>query len=159
MLSPSDAEKNPRSRAGWGHRLGLIPRRIWVQLNMYARKLDTRQYADAELLRVERIKVTGQHTIRAILIQPAITTMVTVGLAAWCGSGIAHADNNHEQEACALMDDHATAINLGYTSTPVQYALAVLSTEMPPVDAAHVLLAATRDDCPNHAADLPAGWR
>jgi hypothetical protein len=123
---------------------------------MYPRKLHTRQYADAELLRllhVERTKVTGQHTIRAI------TTTVTVGLATWCGSGIAHADNNHEQEACALMDDYATAIHLGYSSTPVQYALAVLSTEMPPVDAGHVLLAATRDDCPNHAADLPAGWQ
>ena len=78
---------------------------------MYTRKLHTSQYADAELLRLlrlQRTKVTGQHTIRAI------TTMVMVGLAAWCGSGIAHADNNHEQEACALMDDHATAIHLGY---------------------------------------------
>jgi hypothetical protein len=28
-----------------------------------------------------------------------------VGLVAWCGSGIVHADDNHEQEACALMDD------------------------------------------------------
>jgi hypothetical protein len=122
---------------------------------MYTRKLDTRQYTDAELLRlprVERTKVSGQHTVRAI------TTMVTVGLAAWCGSGIAHADNNHEREACALMDDSATAIHLGYTESTLQYAYAVLSTEMPPVDAAHVLLAATRDDCPDHAADLPAGW-
>ena len=74
------------------------------------------------------------------------------------GSGIAQADNNHEQQACALMDDHATAISLGYTATPVQYAFAVLSTEMPPEDAAHVLAAATHDDCPNHAADLPPGW-
>jgi len=64
-----------------------------------------------------------------------------------------------EGRAIALMDDHTTAIHLGYSATPVQYALAVLSTEMPPVDAGHVLLAATRDDCPNHAADLPAGWR
>jgi hypothetical protein len=123
---------------------------------MYARKLHTRQYADAELLRllrVERTKVTGKHTIRAI------TTIATVGLAAWCGSGIAHADNSHEQEACALMNDYATAIHLGYEDSTVPYAFAVLSTEMPPVDAAHVLLAATRDDCPNHAADLPAGWR
>ena len=73
---------------------------------MYARKLHTRQYTDAQLLRVVRTKVTGQHTIRAI------TAMVMVGLAAW--SGIAHADNNHEQEACALMDDSSTAIHLGY---------------------------------------------
>lgn len=123
---------------------------------MYAKKLHTRQYADAELLRllrVERTKVIGKHTIRAI------TTIATVGLAAWCGSGIAHADNSHEQEACALMNDYATAIHLGYEDSTVSYAFAVLSTEMPPVDAAHVLLAATRDDCPNHAADLPAGWR
>ena len=40
----------------------------------------------------------------------------------------------------------------------MQYAFAVLSTEMAPEDAAHVLTAATRDDCPNHAADLPPGW-
>lgn len=123
---------------------------------MYAKKLHTCQYADAELLRplrVERTKVTGKHTIRAI------TMSATVGLAAWCGSSIARADNSHEQEACALMNDYATAIHLGYTDSTVPYAFAVLSTEMPPVDAAHVLLAATRDDCPNHAADLPAGWR
>jgi hypothetical protein len=72
---------------------------------------------------------------------------------------IAYADNNHEQEACALLDDHASSIHLGYTSTPVQYAFAVLSTEMPAVDAAHVLLAATRDDCPNHAAGQLTGNR
>jgi hypothetical protein len=123
---------------------------------MYPTQLHTRQYPAAELPRLpraERTKVTGQHTIRVM------TTLATVGLAAWCGSGIAHADNDHEQEACALMDDHATAIHLGYSSYPSQYAFAVLSTEMPPADAAHVLLAATRDDCPNHAADLPADWR
>ncbi|HWS91784.1 MAG TPA: hypothetical protein VN306_04575 [Mycobacterium sp.] len=123
-------------------------------LNIYPRKLHTRQYT-AELLRLlraERTKVTGNHSVRAI------TTMLAVGLAAWCGSGIAHADNNHEQEACALMDDYATALHLGYTESTMQYAFAVLSTEMPPADAAHVLAAATRDDCPNHAADLPAGW-
>jgi hypothetical protein len=117
---------------------------------MYPSKLHARQYGGAELPRPEPTKATGNHTIRAI------ATTVTVGLAAWCGAGIAHADNNHEQEACALMDDHATAIHLGYSSTPAQYAFAVLSTEMAPVDAAHVLLAATRDDCPNGAADLPA---
>jgi hypothetical protein len=77
---------------------------------MYARQLHTSQYPDAELLRLlraERTKVTVQHTIRAI------TTTVTVGLVAWCGSGIADADNNHEQEACALMNDYATATHLG----------------------------------------------
>ncbi len=105
------------------------------------------------LQRAERPKVTGQHTIRAI------TTMMAVGLVAWYGSGIAHADNNHEQQACALMDDYGDAIHLGYSNGTAQYALAVLSTEMPPADAAHALLAATRDYCPNHAADLPAGWR
>jgi len=123
---------------------------------MYAKKLHTRQYADAQplrLWRVERTKATGKHAIRAV------TTIATVGLAAWCGPGIAHADNSHEQEACALMNDYATAIHLGYEDSTASYAFAVLSTEMPPVDAAHVLLAATRDDCPNHAADLPAGWR
>jgi hypothetical protein len=107
---------------------------------MYFRKLHTRHYAN----------FSGKHAIRAL---------VAVGLAAWCGSGIAHADNNHEQEACALMDDSATAIHLGYsTSGTYQYAFAVLSTEMPAEEAAHVLVAATHDDCPNHAADLPPGW-
>ena len=107
---------------------------------MYFRKLHTRQYAS----------FSGKHAIRAL---------VTVGLAAWSGSGIAHADNNHEQQACALMDDSATAIHLGYSSNgTAEYAFAVLSTEMPPADAAHVLVAATHDDCPNHAADLPPGW-
>ncbi|WP_156690414.1 hypothetical protein [Mycobacterium sp. Marseille-P9652] len=89
--------------------------------------------------------------------------MAALGSAAlWCsgiGSGVARADNNHEREACALMDDHASAIHLGYGSTPAQYAMAVLSTEMPPVDAAHTLLAATNDYCPGHAGDLPDGWR
>jgi len=41
----------------------------------------------------------------------------------------------------------------------MQYAFAVLSTEMPAVDAAHVLAAASRSDCPNHAVDLPPGWQ
>jgi hypothetical protein len=88
-----------------------------------------------------------------------MTSMMMVGLFAWCGSGIAYADKNHQQEACALMDDHATAISLGYSSTPVHYALSVLSTQMPPEEAGHVILAATQQDCPNHAADLPAGWQ
>ena len=121
---------------------------------MYHWKSHTRQYTDAEPLRpprANRFRVTRQHTIRGI------ATMATVGLAG-SSSAIAHADNNHEQEACALMRDAATAMHLGYSESTVQYALAVLSTEMPQVDAAHVLLAATRDYCPDHAADLPAGW-
>jgi hypothetical protein len=86
--------------------------------------------------------------------------VVVLGLVAWCGAGIAHADNSHEQQACALMDDSATAIHLGYSSNGTfRYAFAALSTETPPADAAHALLAATHDDCPNHAADLPDGWR
>jgi hypothetical protein len=101
----------------------------------------------------------GQAGHRASDMTKAVTTMVTVGLAAWCGAGIAHADDNHEREACALLGDSATAIHLGYTSTTGQYAFAVLSTQMSPADAAHVLQAATRDDCPDHAADLPDGWR
>ncbi len=119
-------------------------------------ELHTRQYVGAELLRpprAERTKATGRSAIRAI------TTMVTAGLAAWSGAGIAHADTNREREACVLMDDHGTAIHLGYSSYPSEYAFAVLSTEMPPVDAAHVIRAATVDDCPNHAADLPADWQ
>ncbi len=119
---------------------------------MYAKQLHMSQYAESELLRLlraERTKVTGKHTIRAI------TTIVTVGLAAWCGSGIAHADNNHEQEACALMNDYATAMHRGYEDSTAQYAFAVLSTEMPPVDAAHVLLAATRDMTTPPLAEFP----
>jgi len=107
---------------------------------MYFTKLHTRQYA------------TARPGIRAI------TTMATAALGAWCACGIGHADTDHEREACALMDDHATAIDLGYSATPVQYAFAVLSSEMPAEDAAHVIAAATRDDCPKHAADLPPGW-
>jgi hypothetical protein len=109
---------------------------------MYLAQLHTRQYSSAE-----------RHTLRAI------AAMVGVGLAALSGSGIARADTSHEQQACALMDDHGTAISRGYSATPVQYALAVLSTEVPESEAGHVIAAATRDYCPNHAADLPAGWQ
>jgi hypothetical protein len=51
------------------------------------------------------------------------------------------------------------AIHMGFSSSPSEYAFAVLSTEMPPLDAAHVMRAATNDDCPNHAADLPVDWQ
>ena len=47
---------------------------------MYATKLHTRQYTDAEMLRppsAKRTKATGKQAIRDI------TTMVTVGLAVW----------------------------------------------------------------------------
>jgi hypothetical protein len=119
-------------------------------------KLHTRQYVGAELLRpprAERIKCTGRHATRAI------TAMVAVGLAVWSGAGIARADTNREREACALMDDHGTAIHFGYSSYPSEYAFAVLSTEIAPLDAAHVIRAATIDVCPNHAADMPGDWQ
>ncbi len=121
---------------------------------MYPSKLDTRQYAHAKPQRIphlERFKITGQHTIRAI----AATT--AAGLLAWCGSGIAHADN-HERQACALMDDSLAAIHNGYSNSTLQYAYAVLSTEMPADEAGHVLAAAAHNTCPNHLADLPANW-
>jgi len=106
---------------------------------MYPKQLHTRQYTVA-----------------------TITTMATAALVAWCGSGLAHAgtdhaDNNHEREACALMDDYPGMLRTGAFDI-VAYAFAVLSTEMPPTDAAHVIAAATHDDCPNHAAALPYGW-
>ncbi|OBK45951.1 hypothetical protein [Mycobacterium sp. 1081908.1] len=89
----------------------------------------------------------------------AVITVATVALAAWFGSGIAGADTNREREACALMDDHASAMINGYSSYAGQYAFVVLSREMPPLDAAHVLKAATIDVCPNHAGDLPVDWQ
>ncbi len=118
-------------------------------------KLDTRQYNHAYLQRpprAQRTKVDGRRTIQAV------ATVMTVGLASWWGSGIAHADSSHEQQACALMSDYGTAIHLGYGSSTGQYALAVLSTEMPTAEADNVLVAATHNQCPNHAADLPFGW-
>jgi len=121
---------------------------------MYSSKLDTRQYVHAKpqhTPRAQRIKINRQHTIRAI------AAMATAGLFAWCGSGIAHADN-HERQACALIDDYAGAIHNGYSTSTLQYAYAVLSTEMPADEAGHVLAAAAHNTCPNHVADLPAGW-
>ncbi len=118
---------------------------------MSPKQLHTRQYFSAAL-RAKRIKATGHHTIRLL------ATTATVGVAVWFGSGVAHADPNYEQQACSLMDDQATAIHLGYSSYPSQYAFSVLSREMPALDAAHVLKAATHDLCPNHAGDMPQGW-
>ncbi|OBH08449.1 MULTISPECIES: hypothetical protein [unclassified Mycobacterium] len=107
---------------------------------MSPQQLHTRQYF-------------GGHAIRVI------TTAALVGLAAWFGFGTAHADTNHERQACALMDDHADAMRNGYSSYPSEYAFVVLSTEMPPLEAAHTLRAATQDVCPGHAADLPRDWQ
>lgn len=81
-------------------------------------------------------------------------------MAAWCGgAATAHATPDHEQEACALMDDSASAIHLGYGNSTAQYAYAVLSTKMPAEVAAQVVSAATRNRCPAHAAGLPPGWQ
>ncbi|WP_156748425.1 hypothetical protein [Mycobacterium sp. E3198] len=57
------------------------------------------------------------------------------------------------------MDDHADAMINGYSSYPSEYAFVVLSREIPPLEAAHVLRAATRDVCPNHAGDMPRDWQ
>lgn len=119
---------------------------------MSPKQLHTRQYSPAAL-RAKRIKATGRHTIRLV------ASTATLGVAVWCGSGIAHAAPNYEQQACALMDDHATAIHLGYSSYPSEYAFSVLSKEIPPLEAAHVLRAATHDVCPNHAGDMPQDWQ
>jgi hypothetical protein len=125
-----------------------------VKLFMHPSKLDTRQYAHAKPQRMphlERFKISGQHTLRAL------TAATAAGVLAWCGAGIANADN-HERQACALMDDSLAAIHNGYTTSTMQYAYAVLSTEMPAGEAGHVLAAAAHNTCPNHLADLPAGW-
>lgn len=107
---------------------------------MYATKLHTRQSP-------------ATHHFRTL------AAAAGMSLAAWCGTGIANADDNHEREACALMDDSASAVHFGYGESVLQYAYAVLSTKMPADAAAHVLFTATRNQCPNHAADLPPGWR
>ncbi len=122
---------------------------------MSPKQLHTRQYSRTALRspRAKQTKPGGRHPIRII------ATTAAVGLAAWGGAGIAHADTNHEQQACALMDDHVDAVRQGYSSYPGQYAFVVLSTEMAPLDAAHVLRAATNDVCPGHAADLPQDWQ
>ncbi|MCV7092065.1 hypothetical protein [Mycobacterium interjectum] len=104
-------------------------------------------------MRAQRSKATGRHTLMLV------SATATIGAAVWCGSGVAHAAPNYEQQACALMDDHGTAIHLGYSSYPSEYAFSVLSKEMPPLDAAHVLRAATRDVCPGHARDMPQDWQ
>jgi hypothetical protein len=83
--------------------------------------------------------------------------MLAVGVAGWSGSGIARADSNREKEACALMDDYGTMIHL--SEEPAWHAPRVLSTEMLRGEAELVLGAAVTNYCPNHAADLPPGWR
>jgi hypothetical protein len=122
-------------------------------------KLDTRQYTQPDLrgqLGKKRTNANGRHTMRVVMRVVASTVMVGVG--GWCGAGAAHADSSHEQQACALMSDYGTAIHLGYGSSTGQYALAVLSTQMPAEEADNVLVAAVHNRCPNHAADLPYGW-
>jgi hypothetical protein len=86
-----------------------------------------------------------------------IAGMLAVGASNLCGCAVALADNNHEREACALMDDYGNIVALG--EEPAWYALSVLSTEMPRGQAEQVLTAAVNDYCPKHAADLPPGWR
>ena len=120
---------------------------------MHTGKLGTCQYAGAELTRQQGIsgtKATGQHTVRIL------TAVAAAGLAAWFGCGSAHADSSREREACALMDDYATSMNVGLA--PLDYAMRVLSKEISPVDAAPVVAAAAHDDCPKRLADLPPGW-
>ena len=79
-----------------------------------------------------------------------------VGLASLFGSGIAHADSSQEKEACQLMDD-ATGPQLGYA--PAEYAFMLLRAKMSAEDARVVMSEAAHGYCPNHIADLPAGWR
>ena len=73
-------------------------------------------------------------------------------------------DTGRETEACQLMDD-PIGQDLGYT--PAQYAFMLLraapvgdSMETPTsdVDAMRVMVAATRDHCTRHTADLPQKW-
>jgi hypothetical protein len=65
---------------------------------MYAAKLHTSQYRHAEplLLLRARTRLTCQRTLLLV------TTMATVGMLAWCGSAVANADNNREQQACEM---------------------------------------------------------
>ncbi|MHA7652824.1 hypothetical protein ACX9NE_25100 [Mycobacterium sp. ML4] len=120
---------------------------------MSAGKLHTRQYACAGMELAPRRKRLGKHLGGAALV------IAAASLCAWHSRAVAYADTNREREACALMSDYAAAIHWGYGNSSLHYAYAVLSREMPAEDAAHLLYAATRDQCPDHAADLPAGWR
>jgi hypothetical protein len=86
-----------------------------------------------------------------------VTLMLAVGLAEWWGSGTAHADVNREKEACALLGDYGAMGQLG--EEPALFALRILSTEMPRTEADLVLGRAVTDYCPDHAGDLPPGWR
>jgi hypothetical protein len=72
------------------------------------------------------------------------------------GSGIAHADNAREQEACQLMDDPAGQ-QAGYA--PAEYAFMTLRAKMSAQAARDVISLAVQEVCPNHLVDLPASWR
>src|SRR5262245_18359200 len=72
------------------------------------------------------------------------------------GGAVARADDSHERQACALMDDFASSMRLG--ESPPAYAIQVLSTQMPTFEADRAVGAAAAHYCPNHAADLPPGW-
>jgi hypothetical protein len=73
-----------------------------------------------------------------------------------CGSGIAHADNAREQEACQLMDDPAGP-EAGYA--PAEYAFMMLRAKMSAQAARDIMSVAAQEVCPNHINDLPASWR
>jgi hypothetical protein len=73
-----------------------------------------------------------------------------------CGSGVAHADNAREQEACQLMDDPAGP-QAGYA--PAEYAFMMLRAKVSAQAARDTISMAVQDVCPNHLADLPASWR
>ena len=78
-----------------------------------------------------------------------------------CSTALARAaisSTGHADEPWEAKDDTLAGMTRVLLGLSMQYAFAVLSTEMPAVDAAHVLAAASRSDCPNRARDLPPGW-
>lgn len=87
------------------------------------------------------------------------TTVLAAGgvlLATLFSAGVAHADKGEEQQACQLMDDPAGA-QQGYA--PAEYAFMELRATMSAEKARNIISVAVQDFCPNHWADLPAGWR
>ena len=86
-----------------------------------------------------------------------MAVILLTGFSNLFGCPVALADTNREREACALMDDYGAMGQRG--EEPVLYALSVLSTEMPRVEADRGITAAVNDYCPKHAADLAPGWR
>jgi hypothetical protein len=77
-------------------------------------------------------------------------------LALMFSSGVARADSGDEQQACQLMDDPAAA-QQGFA--PAEYAFMQLRATMSAERARTLMSVAVQDVCPNHLADLPAGWR